>query len=134
MGRRCSNQTSEIEQQDAQERSESAKDAEYGRCFIPLTRIVLRSGRSDPRCNRDRTRNPGLFHIRRRAVDQIALHAADDLRTGIGITLIAEFRHSTMQKIAAAGIIQDAFPAIADFEPVLPVFDCKEQERPVVLS
>ena len=134
IGRRCSDQTSEIEQQDAQERSEPAKDAEYGRCCVPLTRIVLWFGRCDLRHDRDRTRNPGLFRNRRRAVDQIALHAANDLRTGIGITFLAEFRHSTAQQVAATGIVQNAFPTIADLEPVLPVFDGKEQERAVVLS
>ena len=134
MGRRCSDQAPEIEQQDAQERSEPAKDAEYGRCFVPLTRIVLRFGRCDLRCNRDRTRNPGLFLNRRRAADQIALHAADDFRAGIGITLVAEFRHGIAQQVAATGIVQNAFPAVPDLDPVLPVFDGKEQERAVVLS
>ena len=135
MGRRCSDQAAEIEQQDAQERSKPAKDAEYGPCCVPLTGIVLRFGRYDPRCNRDRTRDTGLlFRIRRRDVDQIALHAADDFRAGIGITLLAKFRHGIAQQITTAGIVQNAFPAIADFDAVLPVFDCEEQEYPVVLS
>ena len=134
MGRRRSDQAAEIEQQDSQERCEPAKDAEYGPCFVPLTGIVFRFGRCNPRRNRDRTRNPGLFRIRRRAVDQKALHAADDSRTGVGIAFVPERRHGLAQQIAAAGIVQNAFPAIADFDAVLPVFDSEEQKRPVVLS